>query len=68
MVTQRDASQDQIVHATPLIDPDYPLAARLTIATARAEKTYLLTRELLEDLALQISAELQRAPLPARRG
>lgn len=68
MVTQTDDQPDQIVHATPLIDPATPYGAQLTLVTALERRRYTLTRELLEDLALQISRELQRAPLPEHRG
>ncbi len=64
----KDAQFPQIVSATPLIDPAFPYAAHLTIATGMGRMTFALSRELLADLARQISAELERAPLPERRG
>jgi hypothetical protein len=64
----KDAQFPQIVSATPLIDPAFPYAAQLTIATDMGRTTFVLSRALLSDLALQISAELERAPLPERRG
>lgn len=52
-----------VLHATPLIDPQYPNAATLTVATAAQRSRYFMHRRILEDLGRMIDAELKQAPL-----
>jgi hypothetical protein len=52
------------IHATPEINPDYPRAAILTVATAVDRWRYSLTRDVLQDLGRMIDDELQHTPLP----